>query len=77
MSDNIFASATSIKEVLGMLAGASSMCWDNISEAGVFQPGLASSFVEAAHERIAEITLDVVGEVIGRTSLFPSGGLDS
>ncbi len=39
-------------ELLGQLAGAASVCWTNIGEAGVFQSERAAEIVDAALDRL-------------------------
>lgn len=45
----------SIEQVLGILAGAASMCWETPSGAGVFQSEKASALVQQAHEHIKRL----------------------
>lgn len=55
---NPFASCETIQETLGQLAGAASVCWENLDRAGVFQSEQASAFVDAAKSKI----IDLIGE---------------
>jgi hypothetical protein len=52
---NTFADADTPRELLGMLAGAASVCWTDINQAGVFQSEQASAFVDAAMDRLIEM----------------------
>lgn len=58
MSDNRFSTAVTVSELLGQLAGAASMCWENVRAAGVFQSDQALEYVEEAEERLREILCD-------------------
>ncbi len=53
---NIFADVTSIRELLGQLTGAASMCWENVAKAGVFDSTRATALVDDALARIAELS---------------------
>jgi hypothetical protein len=55
---NAFYDATDRKEVLGQLAGAASVCWDNPGGAGVFHSDEAQKLVEDAFVRLDEIEMD-------------------
>lgn len=50
-----FADADNVVELLGMFAGAASMCWSDIARAGVFESEQASALVDAAIERLIEL----------------------
>lgn len=50
-----FEDAESLEELLGLFAGAASMCWENPAGAGVFDSELASFFVDAALIKIVKI----------------------
>lgn len=49
---NSFAEADTPKEVLGLLAGAASVCWN---KERVFESEKASKFVDDALERLIEL----------------------
>jgi hypothetical protein len=50
-----FDSADTPGELLGMLAGAASVCWSNPAGAGVFQSEQAAALVDAAVGRLIEL----------------------
>ena len=54
MPDNPFKDATTLKEVVGLCAGAISVCWDP-RPTGVFDSRPAAAFVDAAADRINEL----------------------
>jgi hypothetical protein len=53
--DDLFAEAGDPSEILGLLAGAASMCWQP-RPTGEFDSSAASRFVDAALERLKEIS---------------------
>lgn len=53
--DNLFADADNPTELLAQLAGAASVCWTNLSGAGVFDSEGASALVDAAVARLVEL----------------------
>lgn len=59
---NHFHQAKSVSQLLGMLGGATSVCWDNVNSAGVFQSERASWFIDQAIERLKEILSNVTAE---------------
>lgn len=50
-----FADCDSVEELLGVFAGAASMCWEHPERAGRFESQEASAFVDAALERLIEL----------------------
>lgn len=52
---NAFSVAVDTKEVLGQLAGYSSVCWDHPERAGVFRSEEAAKAVEDAYSRLQEL----------------------
>lgn len=51
-NDALFADAETPTELLGQLAGAASVCWENVGAAGVFDSERATALVDAALERL-------------------------
>lgn len=58
-----------IETVLGLLAGAASMCWENPSGAGEFKSTQASEFVDQALELINGMIAAEVDAVVQRLRL--------
>jgi hypothetical protein len=56
INKDAFKDCITVKEVLGQLAGAASMCWEP-APTGVFESEYASEFVELAHSRITQLIL--------------------
>lgn len=52
---NPFAIADSPAELLALLAGAASVCWEHPEGAGVFDVAQANALVDAALERLIEL----------------------
>jgi hypothetical protein len=55
MTERIFKDADTPAELLGLLAGAASMCWSDIENAGEFQSERASELLDAALDRLVEL----------------------
>ncbi len=55
MTADLFVDADNPEELLGLLAGAASMCWESPERAGVFQNERASALVDAARDRLIEL----------------------
>jgi hypothetical protein len=55
-SANRFVDAQSVEELLGLLVGFGSTCWENLDQAGVFQADEASKGVHEAMRRYRELT---------------------
>jgi hypothetical protein len=53
--ESLFAGADTPTELLGLLAGAASVCWSNPGGAGVFDSEQASSLIDAAVARLIEL----------------------
>lgn len=58
MSENIFDSAQSIEEVLGLAVGAGSTCWEHMAGTGIFLSNEASEVVTEASKRIHVLLLE-------------------
>lgn len=56
--ENAFHDVKDRKELLGQLAGAASVCWDDPGGAGVFHSEEASKFVKDALIRLDELEMD-------------------
>ena len=54
-NDNTFEAAESVGQLLGMLAGAASMCWEPQPTTAVFDSTAASSLVSEALSRLKEM----------------------
>lgn len=52
---NKFSTASTRQEVLGELAGAASVCWENLDQAGTFDSNLAEFYVNEALARLQEL----------------------
>lgn len=52
---NMFTGVMNIKELLHQAVGAGSMCWENVSGAGVFDDGKARQVAEDLEEQLSEI----------------------
>ena len=52
---NIFADATDVEQVLNLAVGAASVCWENPSDAGVFDSTRARDIAIDASNRIHEL----------------------
>jgi hypothetical protein len=50
-----FSDADTPRELLGLLAGAASVCWEHVDQAGVFDSDRAVLLVDAAMERLIEM----------------------
>ncbi|AET09926.1 hypothetical protein GoPhGRU1p85 [Gordonia phage GRU1] len=57
--NNRFAGVRSVSTLLGELAGAASMCWENVIAAGEFDSTKAKEIVEEALEQLAEIHSEI------------------
>lgn len=55
VEENAFHDANNLDEVLGMLAGAASVCWENPDMAGVFDSEQVSRFVRHARIRLEQL----------------------
>jgi hypothetical protein len=51
----MLADADNPAEVLGLLAGAASVCWTDLRKAGTFESAKAVALVDAALERLIEL----------------------
>lgn len=54
-SPTLFADADNVTELLGLFAGAASMCWEHVDLAGEFDSQRASELVDAVVERLIEL----------------------
>lgn len=52
---NPFHDASSVEELLGLLAGAASICWEHPDRAGQFQSSTARAFVGMAQEKLVDL----------------------
>lgn len=52
---NVFDDCDSVKMLLGVFAGATSMCWESIEKAGIFDSTRASDLVDQAYNRLQEL----------------------
>jgi hypothetical protein len=54
-AEEAIAEAPTVEEAIGLACGAVSVCWDDISYAGVFQSDRAKTILEAAIARVHEL----------------------
>lgn len=55
-TENIFHDAKSIEELLGLFAGAASVCWTDVEGAGEYLSDRAAGLVRMAQERLVDLT---------------------
>lgn len=60
----LFGGPRTITEVLGMLAGAASTCWEGGTGDSLFQSELASQFVDQADQIIKDMILNEVATML-------------
>lgn len=59
---DVFDNIHDAHELIGVAVGAASMCWENVSGAGVFDSTLAAKIADAAYARLQMILADRFSE---------------
>lgn len=55
---NRFRGALTVEELLGLMVGAGSVCWENPAGAGEFDSAAAKKIVDEGFERLKELISD-------------------